>query len=173
MTGDRRSESKFVRLLQDDVTEEVALIQKYMNIKETNMKGTFTRTIAMACVAVLCCSVMALAQDVRYNFAPGTDFSKYKTYKWVQVEGGSHTDQIVDDQIKQAIDSQLAPKGLTKTTEDKADLYVAYQVAVQQERQWNAYNTGGVRFGGMGTGTATSSTINIGTLVLDFYDVAE
>jgi len=26
-----------------------------------------------------------MAQDVKYNFMEGTDFSKYKTYKWVQV----------------------------------------------------------------------------------------
>jgi len=64
----------------------------------------------------------------------------------------------------------LALKGLTKTDSDRVDLYVAYQVAVNQEKQWNAYSTGvaRVRWGGMGT--ATSSTINVGTLVVDMYD---
>ncbi len=124
------------------------------------------------CAVLILCSVFAAAQDVRYNYVPGTDFSKYKTYKWVVVQGGAHPDQMIDDQIKQAIDSQLALKGLTKVDSDKADLYVAYQGAVTQEKQWNAYQTGGrpVRWGGMGT--ATSSTINIGTLVVDMYDSA-
>ena len=108
------------------------------------------------------------AQDVRYNFMPGTDFSKYHTYKWVSIEGGAHPNQIVDAQIRQSVDSQLAGKGLTKTDSDKADLYVGYQVAVDQEKQWNAYGMGGPRWGGMGT--ATSSTISNGTLVLDLYD---
>src|SRR5260370_1337422 len=27
------------------------------------------------------------AQDVRYNFMPRTDFSKYRTYKWVNIRG--------------------------------------------------------------------------------------
>ena len=109
------------------------------------------------------------AQDVRYNFMPGTDFSKYHTYKWVSIEGGAHPNQIVDAEIKQSVDSQLASKGLTKTDSDKADLYVGYQIAVDQEKQWNAYGMGGgIRFGGMGS--ATSSTINVGTLVLDMYD---
>lgn len=114
------------------------------------------------------------AQDVRTNYVPGTDFSKYKTYKWVEIQGAEKPDQIVDGQIKQAIDTSLASKGFTKATGDAADLFVAYQVAVQQERQWNAYNTGGMgyRYGGMGTATATSSTINIGTVVLDMYDSA-
>jgi Domain of unknown function (DUF4136) len=119
------------------------------------------------CTALLSCA-LGLAQDVRYNFVPGTDFSKYKTYKWAPVEGGVHPDQMVEDQIKQAVDSQLALKGLTKTADDKADLYVGYQVAVNQEKQWNAMGGPGIRYGGMGT--ATSSTINIGTLVVDIYD---
>ena len=109
------------------------------------------------------------AQDVRYNFMPGTDFSKYHTYKWVSVEGAGHPNQIVDAQIKQSVDSQLASKGLTKTDGDKADLYVGYQIAVDKEKQWNGYGMGGgVRWGGMAS--ATSSTINVGTLVLDMYD---
>ena len=45
----------------------------------------------------------------------------------------------MDTQIKDSVDSQLAAKGLTKVDGDKADLYVAYQVSVNQEKQWNAY----------------------------------
>src|ERR1700757_1498877 len=70
------------------------------------------------------------AQDVKSNFMPGTDFSKYHTYKWVSIEGNSHPNQIVDAEIKQSVDSQLATKGLTKTDGDKADLFVGYQTAV-------------------------------------------
>ena len=109
------------------------------------------------------------AQDVKYNFMPGTDFSKYHTYKWVIIEGGAHPNQIVDAQIKQAVDSQLASKGLSKTDNDKADLYVGYQIALDKEKQWNAFGTGGVRWGG-GMASATSSTITNGSLVLDMYD---
>ena len=113
----------------------------------------------------------AFAQDVTSNYMPGTDFSKYHTYKWVVIEGGMHPNQIVDAQIKQSVDSQLASKGLTKTEGDKIDLYVGYQIAVDQEKQWNGYGMGGgLRWGGMAT--ATSSTISIGTLVLDIYDPA-
>ena len=110
------------------------------------------------------------AQDVRYNFMPGTDFSKFHTYKWISIERGAHPNQIVDAQIKQAIDSQLASKGLTKIPDDKANLYIGYQIAMDKERQWNAFGMGsGIRWGG-GMGTATSSTISVGALVLDMYD---
>lgn len=135
--------------------------------------------LAMIISLVLLWCVPAFSQDVRYNFVPGTDFSKYKTYSWVEVPGHKYPDQIVDGQIKQAIDSQLALKGLAKSADGPADLYVTYQLAIDRQQQWNAYSTGGMGVGwrggfggmGMGTATATSSTINIGTLVLDLYDV--
>jgi len=120
------------------------------------------------CAAMLFCSAPSLAQDVKYNYMPGTNFSKYHTYKWAQVPGGAHPDQILNAEIKQDIDNALAQKGFTQVTTGNPDLYVVYQIAVDQERQWNAWGMRG--FGGMGQ--ATSSTISNGTLVVDFYDAA-
>jgi hypothetical protein len=127
--------------------------------------------MGLTLAAVLMACIVVAGQDVKTNYMPGTNFAKYKTYKWVAIEGGQHPNQIVDGQIKQSVDSQLAAKALTKTESDTADLYVGYQIAVDQEKQWNAYGMGGgVRWGGMAT--ATSTTINVGTLVLDLYDPA-
>jgi len=119
-------------------------------------------------LAVVACAVTQ-AQDVTSNSMPGVNFGKYHTYKWVPIEGATYPNQIVDAQIKQSIDSQLASKGLTKATGDTADLLIGYQVSVDQEKQWNAYGTGGIRWGG-GMASAQQSTISIGTLVLDMYD---
>ncbi len=131
---------------------------------------TIVRTAIVSSLLLLM-SVAAFAQDVTYNFMPGTNFTNYKTYKWVEAPDQKYPDQIVDAQIKQAIDDQLKLKGLNKVAEGTSDLVVTYQVAIDQQRQWNAYGGGGFRIG-MGMATATSSTINIGTLVLDMYDVA-
>ena len=130
--------------------------------------------IGLTLAAVLMTCIVVVGQDVKTNYMPGTNFAKYKTYKWVAIEGAQHPNQIVDGQIKQSVDSQLTAKGLTKTESDTADLYVGYQTAVDQEKQWNAYGMGGgVRWGGMGgMATATSTTISVGTLVLDLYDPA-
>ena len=129
---------------------------------------TSFRNAMILAVVVLACLVVP-GQEVRTNYMPGTNFSKYHTYKWVNIEGGAHPNQIVDAEIKQSVDSQLAAKGFTKTDNDSANMYVGYQTAIDQEKQWNAYGMGGgLRFGGMGT--ATSSTISVGTLVLDMYD---
>ena len=70
-------------------------------------------------LALLACT-LAPAQEVTSNSMPGTDFSQ--------------PNQIVDSQIKAAVDSQLAAKGLTKTDKDKADLYVGYQVSLDQQK---------------------------------------
>ena len=121
------------------------------------------------------------AQDVRYNFASGEDFSKYKTYKWVEIKGAQQLDSLADSQLKSAIDAELAKKGLTKTDSDNADLYLGYQVALGQEKQYTSFNTGwgygpgwgyGWYGGGGGTTTTTSSTIHTGQLDLDMYDPA-
>jgi hypothetical protein len=45
-----------------------------------------TIRIAFFLAATFCFCVIASGQKVRYNFVQGTDFSKYKTYKWVRVE---------------------------------------------------------------------------------------
>ena len=141
-----------------------------------------TRVVPAVVLAILACSGTP-AQDVKYNYRQGTDFSKYHTYKWVDtVDGtpaiGGRLDQILDSEVKQSIDSQLAAKGLAKVDSGKADLLVGYQIALTQEKQWNASGTGwgggpwGAGPWGMESlsGTATSSTINVGTLVLGIYD---
>jgi hypothetical protein len=135
--------------------------------------------MALVSGLLLACFVAASAQDIRYNYVQGTDFSKYRTYKWVRIPNAQYPNSILDDQITRAIDAQLALKGLTKT-EDNPDLYITYQAAVNQEKQWNSYSTGGDYWGwggwggwgGMSTTTTTSQTINIGTISCDIYDVA-
>ena len=135
-------------------------------------------------LALVACSV-TYAQDVRTNYMPGTDFSKYHTYAWVNdVQGvpavGGHPDQILDTQVKEAIDSQMATKGFTKVVDGaKADLLLGYQLAIDQKKQVNGFAEGwggwggwGPWGGGLNSFSATTSTINIGTFVVGMYDPA-
>jgi Domain of unknown function (DUF4136) len=128
--------------------------------------------VACAMGFLLLAAGVASAQDIKTNYMPGTDFSKYHTYKWVSINNTEQADPIVAQQIKDAIDTQLTSKGMTKTDADTADMYVGIQTSIQQQQQWNAYGMGGGwRFGG-GMASATSSTLQIGTLGVDFYDPA-
>jgi hypothetical protein len=118
----------------------------------------------------------AAAQEVTYNFDQDTDFAHFKTYKWVSIKNAQQVDDLTARQITATLDAALAKRGLTKTDADNADLYIGYQTAIGTQKQWNAYSTGwgaGPRWGGgMGMGTATSSTIRVGQLDLDMYDSA-
>lgn len=128
-------------------------------------------------------AICGYAQDVRYNFAAGQDFSRYKTYKWVQLEKAEKLNQLADQQLKSAVDAELATKGLTKTDDESADLYIAYQPSVSQEKEFTSFNSdwgygpgwGRGWYGGMGSGMTTgeTSTIQIGHIDLDMYDRAE
>lgn len=138
----------------------------------------------LAVLLLLAGVTSALAQDVRYNFAQDADFSKYKTYKWVNIKNADQVDELTAKQIASAIDTELAKKGLTRTDSDDADLYLGYQTAIGSEKQFTSYNTGwgygpgwhgGWYGGGMGMSTTTtsSSTIYTGQLDLDMYDSAK
>ena len=128
--------------------------------------------------------VSATAQEIRYNFLPGTDFAKYHSYKWARASKANYPNQILDGQIMQAIDAQLGLKGLRKVDGDDADLVVIYQASIDEEKQWNSYSTGDTMWGygrwggwggyggGMSTTTTTSETIHIGTIDVDIYDTA-
>ena len=41
----------------------------------------------------------AKAQDVRYNFDKDTDFSKFKTYKWVTLKDSTKPNELIDKPI--------------------------------------------------------------------------
>ena len=123
------------------------------------------------------------AQDVRYNFAAGEDFSKYRTYKWVKVEKAERLNQLAESQLMAAVDTELAAKGLTKVNDDTADLLLAYQPSITQEKEFTSYNSdwgygpgwGRGWYGGMGSGMTTgeTSTIHIGHVDLDMYAAGE
>ena len=142
------------------------------------------RVFCFSIVLLLLAAAAALAQDVRYNFDKNTDFSKFKTYKWVPIKGADHANDLVDKQIKDALDAELARKGLSKVEGDSADLYIGYQTAVGQEKQFNSYSTDwgygggwyrGGWYGGAGGSTTTTgqtSTIYTGQLAVDMYDSA-
>jgi hypothetical protein len=135
-------------------------------------------------VAILLAAGGAVGQDVRYNFDKNSDFSKFKTYKWVTLKDAAKPNDLTDKQIMAAVDAELATKGLSKVTGDNADLYIGYQAGIGQEKQFTSFSSdwgyGGGWYrggwygggGGMSTTTGQTSTIYIGQLALDMYDSA-
>src|SRR5690349_1389619 len=100
------------------------------------MKTGKVLEIVAAGLLLLGAAVCVTAQTVKYNSLPGTDFSKYKTYKWARIPNAQYPNGILDEQIMRSIDSQLSTKGLSRTESDDADIIAVYQVAVDHEKQW-------------------------------------
>jgi hypothetical protein len=143
------------------------------------MKRLFVLPLVMLLVA----TSTALAQDVRYNFDKNANFAAFKTYKWVPIKGAQPLSDLADRQVKEAVDAELAKKGLMKATGENADLYVGYQAAVNTEKEYTSYDSGwgygpgwygGGWYGsGGGITTGQTSTIYVGQLALDMYAPAE
>ena len=120
------------------------------------------------------------AQKVKYESEPGTDFAKFKTYKWQRADDARYPDPATDAILIEAIDEQLAAKGLVRTEDEAADLFVVYQLAVVDDMSSSSFKTGGkwlgVSSGNPGfSGAATNSSevVRKGWLLLDLYQVKE
>ena len=117
----------------------------------------------------------AAAQDVSYNFDQDTDFSQFKSYKWVDIKSVQQVDYATTLQITIVIDAELAKKGLLKTDSDNADLYIGYQTALSRQTAWMAYRNGwgyGPAWGG-GLAAMGDASIHAGDLDLDMYAATE
>ena len=156
-------------------------------------------------LAMLVMVVCARGQDIHYNYDRGANFQSYRTYQWVDLQrdpggpstadvpsglpnlpigpppmGGSSVpdDQLLDQDIRRAVDAQLAEKGLTKV--DKGgDLLVGFEAQVREEKSINLWGSeangwwgGGPFWGDFSLLQGQTSTIPIGTLVVGLYDPA-
>jgi hypothetical protein len=122
-----------------------------------------------ALTGFLCLAVAALAQDVHFDYDRTANFSSYRTYEWVDPKVGPPSLQLMDQNIKRAVDEQLVSKGLRRVDQG-GDLQVAYHAGLDQEKQFNGF-TMGPRWDGFGQ--VTTSTIKIGMLVIDMFDPAK
>src|SRR4051812_19470835 len=82
-----------------------------------------------------------LGQDVRYNFDKSANFSNYKTFKWAQIKDAPQLPQLADQQVKAAIEAELLKKGLTRATGEQADLFIAIQFTLSQEKEFSSYSS--------------------------------
>lgn len=134
-----------------------------------------------AFLLTFCLGGTVIAQDVRYNFEPDADFSKYSTYRWEQHPDSVKVDQLTLRQMGAAFDAELAKKGLQKVTGDPSDLAIVYQFGIQVEKELTAFDPGwscgpGWRsvwyLGGGGTIASATATIPLGAVGLDMYDAS-
>jgi hypothetical protein len=155
------------------------------------IKFTKKIRIVMRAVVGLCFLLTAgtaLAQKVSVDYDKDTDFSRYKTYAFA--EGTPTPVSLTNQRIQQAIETQLAARGLMKV-ENGADLTVTFHCAVTERTQLNTTNFGGWGWGpgwgrgwgwrggwrggwgGLGGNAITQvEQIPVGTLIVDIGDTA-
>jgi len=134
------------------------------------------RTMTVAIAAFVLAPALVIAQKVSYDYDKAANFAGYKTYAFK--DGTKVGQQLIDDRIVSAIETQLKEKGFTKS-DSGPDVFVVYHVAFDKEKDISTYSSGyGGGYGpygwGWGGGMATTSTqvrdILVGTLVIDMAD---
>ena len=131
--------------------------------------------------AVACVGLAAFAQEVQFDYDRSANFNTYKTYQWVDYKRVDVGDQLLDRDIKRAVDEQLAGKGLRRVETD-GDLFIGYQAGISQEKAFDATGWGGGGgpwgwggpWGGGNWGSlhGSTATIDVGKLVIGLFDPA-
>jgi hypothetical protein len=129
--------------------------------------------------ALMCLGAAAFGQNVQFDYDRSATFAAYKTYQWVDYEQVPVGDQLLDRDIKRAVDEQFAARGLRRV-ESGGDLLVGYQTRISAEKQFNAFGSGWGggpfgwgAFGSFGDIHGTTSSIEVGTLAVGLFDPAE
>jgi hypothetical protein len=116
---------------------------------------------------------VAFAQAVTYDFDRAADFSRFKTYTWV--DGTRLSDDLNHQRVVNAIDSQLARKGFGKVdSSGNADVRVTYHIAVEKDVEFNGSSTGFGPYGlgGSRRGTVRAQEILVGTMIVEMTNAA-
>jgi hypothetical protein len=116
-----------------------------------------------------CLGAVAFAQQVHFDYDRSANFTTYKTYQWMDQKTLDPGDQLLDRDIKRAVNQQLVGKSL-RQVDNGGDLQVTYQGMISQEKQFDGFGWGGRGWGMPGSGTVTTSTIEVGTLVIELFD---
>ena len=90
---------------------------------------------------------LAFAQKTTYDFDKDVNFASIHTY--ALKEGTPAGNPLIDKRLVEAIQSQLAAKGL-KVDEANPDIWVVYHVSVDKKKELTGYTSGYGGYGGYG-----------------------
>jgi hypothetical protein len=137
-----------------------------------------TKQLVVSCCFLLALSSAALGQKVAVDWDKGATFTGFKTYSWI--EGTPAQNPLMANRIVEAIDAQLAAKGLQKVAPGaNPDVVVAYHAGRDTETRINTVDTGmygggwgywGGYYGG-GSSTTYVDKVQVGQLIVDIGDV--
>jgi hypothetical protein len=100
---------------------------------EVSDNGAPMQRYALSAVLIVS-AVAANAQNVKVNWDRTTDFTRYKTYKWMKIPSPRTPTPEIEMLIYGAVDAQLEAKGLKKAANGEPDLYVGYSITLSQPK---------------------------------------
>jgi len=138
------------------------------------------KRLLLGAVLLVALAGCASTPTVHTDYDPGAQFTNYRTYTWLKKPEGRSP--LVEQRVVAAIDAKLAAQGWRLTTGTDADVGIVANVATQQQQTldtfysgpaWGGYGWGrwGGGYGGMGSATTTVRNYEVGTLVVDMFDM--
>ena len=128
---------------------------------------------SLCALALALTPVLVFAQKTSFDYDKTAIFADYRTYG---LRSGTPVgNELIDQRIVSAIDTELGLKGLKKS--ETPDVFVAYHIAFDKQKDISAWSTGTGPYGwGYGGGWGMTTTdvrvyeILVGTLVIDMAD---
>ena len=74
-------------------------------------------------------------QHVTTDYSPSIEFSHYRTFALVMPPDSSGSQQLLDQRVRNSVETQLLAKGMTQTDRRHADLYVGYGMVDKSHRE--------------------------------------
>jgi hypothetical protein len=153
-------------------------------MSEHSFKTTGRFDVRILCLAVLVAAALVATGcssiSVRQDYDTQADFVAYKTYAWIQqpttavgnARAAQQMNTLLDKRIKDAVNAQLAAKGMTLVTENP-DVLVMYYTGIDNKIEVQDYGYTYPRYGyggWYGGGQVDVYEYNEGTLIVDLID---
>jgi hypothetical protein len=89
-------------------------------------------------------------QHITTDYSPATSFSQFRTFALVSPPDTAAAQRLLDQRVSNAVQAQLAEKGLTQTDRANADLFVGYGMVDKTHKEVYTYRDGWGWGGGWG-----------------------
>jgi uncharacterized protein DUF4136 len=126
-------------------------------------------------LSVLMMTLVAFARDVSTDYDHKVDFSRYRTFAWMHPP--MIADPLMRQRVEDAVNAQLREKGLVLVNDiHEADLGVMANGATTERHTLHTFYDGFPgewRWGGWGNATTVVDTYQVGTLVVDLFDMSD
>jgi hypothetical protein len=132
----------------------------------------FRTVVWITCATITSAALTgAQAASVKSDYDSSADFSKFRTWSWLQQPGGTQPplaqeNPLTHKRILSAVEQELAAKGLERLDEGTPSLLLSYHVGLKERVDVDTF---GYR-GRWGPGEVQVRTYTEGTLVLDMVD---